>query len=134
MSKYGRRFKRYLPITILLLLLSIFLAACGGSDTDRVAVAADYMEALNNQEFDAISNYVCDERADEINNALMTVTEEEEMSFSFENVQCSARGADVLCRYTLRQEQNGVENRSSLDVTFSFEDGRICGFEQTTLE
>lgn len=115
--------------TVGLLLFTILLVGCTG---DNVATAVEYIEALNQRNLEEVNDYVCAEQADEITESLMSVTGSED-AFSFVNVSCAARGGDVLCRYSISQESledEDVNITQDREVTFEFEDGQICGFEQ----
>lgn len=116
---------------LLLVCLTLFALASCGDERSHAATAVEYIEALNRQELDRLSAYVCDERVDEVTAALMTVSDAEQGAFSFDNVSCEARGNDVLCRYTLRQDVGAAGTREVREVTFAFNaDGEICGFAE----
>lgn len=117
-------------VLLLIGLLGGVLSACGAADAgEDVNTAVQYIEALNQRDIEAAHALVCEERADEITDALMGV-DEEEADYSFENVTCQAQEDDVACRYTISQPTDEEEEQFDRNVIFEFEDGAICGFEQ----
>lgn len=121
--------KRLLTFALLLLLAALTAACDTGSN--NVATATRYLDTLNDGDADAAGDLVCEERADDITAAIMTVSESELATISYENVTCQPRGDDVLCRYTIQQEQeDGTFVETSHNVIFSFENDLICGFEE----
>lgn len=121
--------KKFLFLTAVLLTFSFGLTACDAGD--NVAIAVEYIEALERGDLDTAAALVCDEREEEIANSLIEVTEEERDNFAFTNVSCTARGGDVECRYNIVQDTT-VDNTQEFqrNVIFEFEGDQICEFEQ----
>lgn len=125
--------KRLLTLALLLVLAAL-QAACS-SGPNKVEMAVRYLDLLNDGDAQAAADLVCEERADDLAAAVMSVTESERATFTFQNVSCQPRGGDVLCRYTIEQEQeDDTPIETSHNVIFSFENERICGFEEQVAE
>jgi hypothetical protein len=122
--------RKFFLVLLLIGLMSGVLIACGDTDAgEDVNTAVQYIEALNQRDIETANTLVCEERADEITDALMGV-DDEEAEYSFENVACQAQEDDVSCRYTIIQPTDEEEEQFDRNVIFEFEDGVICGFEQ----
>lgn len=119
---------RPLLVTAMLLLAFFGLTACAPQATpEDVGEVVRYLEALNAGDLDAARTYICEERADDI----LTLTEAGGTGgITFENIECEARGADVVCTYNVLQEVNDVERQRDRRVTFELQNGQICGFEE----
>ncbi len=122
------------PVLLTILTLFIFfLVACGGNN---VTTAVDYLNAINERDFDAAAALACEERADEIIDGLLSVSPEERQSIEFERVSCSQQAGDeVLCRFTIVQVETEINNEDTVfeedrSVVFEMEDGRVCGFHE----
>ena len=116
--------------TLLFLFLWLVLSiAC--SNSGDVAMAVQYINALEEGDVHTATELVCPERSDTIMSGLMGVSPEERGSFSFENVSCAAQGSDMACSYTIVQ-QTGDDTPQEFDrnVIFEFENDLICGFEE----
>lgn len=120
-----------------LLLLSgvlLLLAACAANNVDT---AVEYLEALNARDLDRARALVCEEQEDDVTMGLTTVDDPQVEPFTFSNVSCAARGADVSCRFTIEQftqseQTTGVTQ--TRQVVFRFQDGKVCGFEEEVAE
>lgn len=114
----------------LFLSLGLLLVGCS-SDSPETAV--QYLEALNQRDLETARSLVCEARQDDVTMGLTTVDDPEAEQFEFNNVSCSSRGGDVMCRYYIKQfteaaEATGVQVERQ--IVFEFEDGKICGFEE----
>lgn len=116
-----------------LLLLVIVAIMLGGCSENRVNIAVEYLDAINSRDLATAQALVCPARQDDVSMGLMSVDEADAASFAFVNVSCSARGGDVLCRYTIQQETQSAEVtgvQNPREVIFNFEGDKICGFEE----
>ena len=121
--------KKKILFSVLFLLLSLVLVACGGAD--NVTTAVDYLGALESGDLDGAALLVCPDRREEITSALMDVSDENRENFDFRNVSCAARGDEVDCQYNIIQDTEAEETQEFVrNVVFEFEDGLICGFEE----
>lgn len=120
------KFKRF----ILLIMSALFLVGCGAADPD---LAINYLSALNQRDLETASALVCEARQDDVTMGLTTVDDPNVEPFMFTNVSCSARGTDLMCRFTVEQETESQETiivQQTRQVVFEVENGRICGFEE----
>ena len=123
---------KLLRIMLLLCAVGLLFTACGQDEESNADTAILYIEALNRGDVEDASNFVCEEREDEITEGLMSVGDENP-NVIFDNLSCEARGEDARCSYTIRQDTANVQDtgRELLrEVIFNFEDGKICGFEE----
>lgn len=115
---------------LLIGLTTFVLVSCSGNHAET---AVQYLNAINNRDLETAQSLVCESRKDDVTMGLMSVTEQEEDSFSFINISCSDRGDDALCRFTIKQETQstevtGVERPH--EVIFNFDGDKVCGFEE----
>jgi hypothetical protein len=117
-------------VFLLLISLSLLLVGCNGDNSET---AVQYLQALNDRDLETAQTLVCDARQDDVTMGLVTVDDSETEGFNFESISCQPSGSDVLCRYTIDQhtenvEQTGVE--SNHEVVFDFEGDKVCGFDE----
>lgn len=126
--------KKMLLLAAFMLSLTL-LVACA----DHTVTATDYLDAINAGDVERAADLVCAEQADEIENGIFAVPEEDRETAEFQNVSCSQRSGDeVECRYTIVQNDTSLSTEGTpievtRNVVFDIENGRICGFSEEAL-
>ena len=101
---------RFSFLIVMLLVLPLVLAACGGSDTDT---AQKYIEAIADGDKDEAERHVCDDNKDELTGAASS-----DSKFEVDDLKCEEDGDDVKCTYKLEG--------SDVEMSFAMEDGKVC--------
>jgi hypothetical protein len=107
--------RTYPKILILLILLPVVLAACGGGATGN---AEDFINAIADTDADKAKDVACDEFANEID-LLMTGASGNPTA---EDVKCEDDGDDVKCTF---KDEDDSEN----EITFTMTDDKVCGIK-----
>ncbi|MFO7683236.1 MAG: hypothetical protein R6X34_24645 [Chloroflexota bacterium] len=108
----------------------LLLAGCNSNDP---GTAVQYINALNERDLETARSLVCPERQDDVAMGLISVADPVIEPFTFQNVSCSSRAGDVLCRFSIEQrteEHIFTNEQFTREVVFKFEDGKVCGFEE----
>jgi hypothetical protein len=114
---------------ILALLAMLTLSGCGAKQSDVDNTTA-FLNALNTGDVETARQFVCEDDMDGIIQGLSTNSANDNASWAFQNVSCSAYGGDVKCSYSVTQKMDdGTTQQLGNSVVFDFEDGKICGFE-----
>lgn len=114
---------RFSFLIVLLLVLPLVLAACGGSDTDT---AKKFVEAIADADDDEAGKHVCDKNKDK----LLDGPGEEDSSFDIKDLKCEEDGDDVTCKF--ESDLNLLPEAADIEMTFSMDDGKVC--EMTTMK
>jgi hypothetical protein len=103
-------------LILVLLLLPLVLAACGG---DKVGNAEKFLEAAGDNDFDEAKKYVCDDEKDNI---------EGEAAFpegvELKDIECEEDGDDVKCSFNMAME--GVDGDTPVTMVFVMEGDKVC--------
>ncbi len=112
-------------LIVLLMVLPLVLAACGGGDTDT---AKKYIEAIADGDKDEAEKQVCDNPKDE-----RIGTSPTQDSFDVDDLKCEEDGDNVKCTF---KTDFGDENADAVKVelTFGMEDGKVCSTEGMVID
>ncbi len=128
------RIKAFLPLFIITLFLSFFLAACAGAKPENVVL--DYLNALVNQDASSLSSLSC---ADWESNALLELDSFQAVTVRLENASCASTGTEgdtklVQCQGKLIATYNNEDLELDLadriyKVVEQNGDYLVCGYK-----
>jgi hypothetical protein len=107
--------RTYPKILILLILLPLALAACGGGATGS---AEDFLKAVDENDIGNAKDASCDDFSNEIDVLWENATNDDEVK----DLDCEEDGDDVKCTFK-DQEDNEVV------FVFAIEDDKVCGIK-----
>jgi hypothetical protein len=113
-------------LVMLLLVLPLVLAACGGGPTDN---AENFLEALNDNDQEEAEKYICD---DQKNSFFMQIYGRTvNMAYTdARDVECEAFHDDVKCTMTVDADNE----EQIVTMTLGIEDEKVCTFKNVRID
>ena len=103
-------------LIVMLMVLPLVLAACGGGDTDT---AKKYVEAISKADSDEAEKHVCDDNKDQ----LLDGPGDNE-KFDTDDLKCEEDGDDVKCSF--KSDLGLLDEKADIAMTFVMKDGKVC--------
>lgn len=104
-------------LIVLLMVLPLVLAACGGGPADT---AKKYVEAIADGDADEAEKHVCDDNKDQ----LLDGPGEDNASFDVSDLECEEDGDDVKC--TFKSDLGLLDEEAEIEMTFGMKDDKVC--------
>lgn len=111
-------------LIVMLLVLPLVLAACGGGDTDT---AKKYVEAIANNDKDEIEKHICEDNKDKLDSGPGDAG-----SFEVDDLKCEEDGDDVKC--TMKSTLGLMEEKVEVEMVFAMKDGKVCDINAMKLD